>query len=298
MDDSGSEFGANRNGHLGDRVVWQRYFRALVDAEIPVGQRKWFVRRVEEYLRATGKGASGVHRLETLDRYLTELSSSGVLLAWQFLQAREALRMFFVSAIRAEAAERVDWGRWQPVGDDRESAPGHGHDGGQEERRSLTSSRLKRRQLKEPGVGGEQPSPGAAGDRDSTSRVFHPYGESLRAMGTAFSDVLWRDSHLPHWAELDVKRFLEYLAVRRSVSVSTQNQALNALVFLFDQVMAQPLGELEDLVRARRSRRLPVVLTRDEVLTLLGAAPEPYQLMARLLYGSGLRLCSSACGCA
>ncbi len=92
----------------------------------------------------------------------------------------------------------------------------------------------------------------------------------------------------------EVEAFLTHLAVERHVSASTQNQALGALLFLYRDVLRLQLAGL-DAVRARRTRRLPVVLSRDEVAQLLDAidrldTQEPYGLMARLMYGAGLRL--------
>jgi len=88
-----------------------------------------------------------------------------------------------------------------------------------------------------------------------------------------------------------VESFLTDLAVRRHVAASTQNQALNALVFLFRDVIKRELGEF-DAVRAKRPIRLPTVLSQDEVQRVLAAGgPEGmHGLMTRLLYGSGLRL--------
>ena len=88
-----------------------------------------------------------------------------------------------------------------------------------------------------------------------------------------------------------VESFLTHLAVSRRVSASTQNQALNALVFLFRDVVKKEIGEF-NAVRAKRPIRLPTVLSQDEVRRVL-AAMEPgsmHGLMAYLLYGSGLRL--------
>jgi integron integrase len=92
----------------------------------------------------------------------------------------------------------------------------------------------------------------------------------------------------------EVEGFLTHLAVQRHVSASTQNQALAALLFLYRDVLRLELTEL-DAVRARRSRRLPVVLSREEAALVLDAVDrlpteEPYGLMARLMYGAGLRL--------
>jgi len=74
------------------------------------------------------------------------------------------------------------------------------------------------------------------------------------------------------------------------LSASTQNQAFNALLFLFRNILHKNLSDLSDTVRARQKRRLPVVLTREEVHCLLSLLEGPYLLMAQLLYGSGLRL--------
>jgi integron integrase len=90
--------------------------------------------------------------------------------------------------------------------------------------------------------------------------------------------------------QADVERFLTHLAVQRQVSASTQNQALNALVFLFRHVLKQPLGDNMNIGRAKRPPRLPVVLSVDEVRALLDALNGTPQLLARLLYGTGMRL--------
>ena len=87
-----------------------------------------------------------------------------------------------------------------------------------------------------------------------------------------------------------ITEFLNDLASRLQVAASTQNQALNALVFLYRRVLGLEVGQLSGLVRARKARRLPVVLTRREVLALLGQLSGTPQLVASLLYGSGLRL--------
>ena len=88
----------------------------------------------------------------------------------------------------------------------------------------------------------------------------------------------------------EVKAFLTDLAVRHRVAASTQNQGLNALVFLYQKVLDLSLGEIGEYARAKRPQRLPVVLTREEVQRLLAATKDTYQLMARLLYGTGMRL--------
>jgi integron integrase len=88
----------------------------------------------------------------------------------------------------------------------------------------------------------------------------------------------------------EVSAFLTDLATRGQVSASTQNQALNALVFLYRHVMDAPLGEIEEWIRAKKPRRLPTVFTREEVRRTLRELRGRHRLVAGLLYGSGLRL--------
>ena len=96
-----------------------------------------------------------------------------------------------------------------------------------------------------------------------------------------------------HPAELgarEVSEFLSHLAEERCVAASTQNQALCALLFLYKVVLGVELGDLGSIVRAKKPRRLPVVLSRDEVVKVLEHLGTPHHLIAQLLYGSGLRL--------
>lgn len=103
--------------------------------------------------------------------------------------------------------------------------------------------------------------------------------------------ILFHDRRHPReMGAAEVVRFLTHLAVEGRVSPSTQNQALNALVFLYRAVLDRPLGELNGVVRARKRQKLPVVLSRDEVRAVLREMDGAYWLPACLLYGSGLRL--------
>lgn len=87
----------------------------------------------------------------------------------------------------------------------------------------------------------------------------------------------------------EVEAFLTHLAVKEHVAASTQNQALSALLFLYREVLHQELGPV-DALRAKRPQRLPTVLTKDETLRLIGCLSGTHQLMAKLIYGSGIRL--------
>lgn len=96
--------------------------------------------------------------------------------------------------------------------------------------------------------------------------------------------------HPRQLAESDVNHFLTHLAVKEDAAASTQNQALSAILFLYEHVLKQPLDRLQGVVRARRPKRLPVVLTVDEVRRVMAHLSGDKWLIATLMYGSGLRL--------
>jgi integron integrase len=87
-----------------------------------------------------------------------------------------------------------------------------------------------------------------------------------------------------------VREYLTYLAVERHVAASTQEQAFNAILFLYRNVLHQRIEGLRQTIRSRRPRTLPVVLTRGEVNNVIARLPGNYRLMAQLIYGAGLRL--------
>jgi integron integrase len=88
----------------------------------------------------------------------------------------------------------------------------------------------------------------------------------------------------------DVKSFLSFLAVEKQVAASSQNQAFNALLFLFKNILKKEFGKVEGVVRAKHRAYIPVVLSRAEVDKVISQLEYPYDLIAKLLYGCGLRL--------
>jgi len=122
----------------------------------------------------------------------------------------------------------------------------------------------------------------------------------LRHLGLRTEETYWNWSkrfilfhqkqHPRDLSSEHISQFLTHLAVDGQVAASTQNQALNALIFLYRQVLKIELPRLENVVRAPQKRRLPVVLTRDETEAIIDRLSHPNRLVASLLYGSGLRL--------
>lgn len=95
--------------------------------------------------------------------------------------------------------------------------------------------------------------------------------------------------HPKHMGSAEIEAFLTHLAVEQNVAASTQNQALSALLFLYRHVLKKDLDGPIDSVRAKKPKRLPTVLTKEEVFKVMGFLSGTQQLMAKLLYGSGLR---------
>ena len=116
--------------------------------------------------------------------------------------------------------------------------------------------------------------------------------------GPSFSEVVGQHSRVAgHGGRLGIRHAVRthdrcpaYLALHNQVAASTQNVALNALVFLYRYVLKQAFPDLEEIERAKRPGRIPVVLTREEVCSVLGHLTGTPHLMASLLYGAGLRM--------
>ena len=96
--------------------------------------------------------------------------------------------------------------------------------------------------------------------------------------------------HPKEMGEKEINEFLTHLAVNRKVAASTQNQALCAIIFLYKHVLKIDIGDLGEMVWAKKPKNLPVVFTVEEADAVLKKLSGTYQLMARMLYGSGLRL--------
>ncbi len=97
-------------------------------------------------------------------------------------------------------------------------------------------------------------------------------------------------THPEKMGEEEIKKFINYLAVERHVSASTQNQALNGILYLYKNILKKEIGWINDIKYAQRKRHLPVVLTKDEVNKIFENLTGIPLLISKLLYGSGMRL--------
>ena len=210
---------------------------------------------------------------------------------WQLDQAREALRCFQKGTENWHIAAPDPEGRVE-VGFRVKTRSGEGADG------EMRDGETWRRGDTETRGGGGEAKLGAAGMGseawlEKASQTMRVRRLALRTVETYLG---WQRRFLSYAAEkmlepaskAAVEGFVTWLAVERKVSAGTQNQAFSAVLFLTSEVMERPV-EGVDGVRAKRSRHLPVVLSREELRRLLGVTEGTTGLILKLLYGTGLR---------
>ena len=275
---------------------WDNYISKTKSYNVPEKSVRWYIKHVERYIHAHPGLRLARHTTQTLSDYLDDLGRTKGVADWQFKQAVEALRIVFVELLRAPWAEAFPWGDWT----DSATALPNDH---------ATLARDYTRQPAE-GLGmnsGTSLSTSESSFIKSVSVAYPEYFNKLisairvrhYSIRTEQAYTAWLARFIGFHGMTDPMRlgdaavaaFLEHLVVQRGVAASTQNQALNALVFFYTHTLEQPLGNLGAIVRSKKPRRLPVVLSRDEVHRLLLAIDNPAQrLMATLLYGCGMRL--------
>lgn len=206
------------------------------------------------------------------------------------LDGRVLLRVPY-SADNLAAVRALDGRRWHPDTKDW-SVP----DSSDLNRRLAAAFPGRRLEWSEEGLG-SPPSPPQPSDGPPLPRAREAMRSRHFSPRTERSYLGWirrflaaQTADLAALGEAEVGRFLTGLAVEGHVAASTQNQALNALLFFFEHVAGRKLGMLEGVVRAQRPERLPLVLSREEVRVILGRMSGTPRLMATLLYGCGLRL--------
>ncbi len=217
---------------------------------IPEKQREFMVHWVKGYLAFAQRTSGQVVEPQSSQAYLSELERSKE--PWQVKQARDALQLY---------QHFID-GQARPVEGPPADIDQAWKNAAEEMVRML---RLKHLSL-------------------STEKSYLSW---LRRFYRANRQMLPEQCASTH-----IRHFLSELAVDRQVAASTQNQAFNALLFFYRHVLGQgPIIEnLSDTVRAKPRRRLPVVLSREEIKAFFAALEDPYRLACRLIYGGGLRI--------
>jgi len=283
--------GQDKNTDMVERF-WDRFIALVRKNRVKESLDRWYVMRVEEYIKFHAGKRLQQHNREDVENWLHVLARKKGLESWKFRQAVHAIQILFCQLIKSDWAHELDWDHWKSGSMQLEAD--HVTVGRDNNALRLTPSDK---------AGGEVYFDGSlALSREKNSETVEQLITAMRtgryAYRTEQSYVNWvcrflsycRHAQPSELGAAEVSSFLEFLAVQRKVASSTQNQALNALVFLFDKVLDQPLGDLGMFSRAKRPHRLPVVLSREEVTQLLDGMDGVFGLMAQLMYGTGMRL--------
>ena len=277
--------------------LWQQYTHILHVKGILPPIDRWYVIRAEAFLQVHKGKQLKEYTRDAIQLYLTDLGRCQTLNTWQFRQAVDAVRILCLDVFKRAWATKFDWDYWSSAAQPLESE----------------HPTIARELPLEPDCSGNTCQETYDGygmsEAKTIAAVRTRYPDIIRALKTRIRTkhqsirteqtyecwicrfILFNQMKDPrNMAELEVVRFLEFLAVYRQVATNTQNLALNAVAYLYRDVFDRPLGNLGDFVRAKKPRRLPVVLSRREIKLLLDQIDGVYGLMAGLLYGTGMRL--------
>jgi integron integrase len=272
---------------------WDNFIEKTKTYDLKPATIRWHVKRAEEYIKAHPERRLAEHTVTEITAYLQEKGRNCQLKDWQFAQVVRALQILFVELVKAPWAATFPWQDW--IDNARALAPTHATVARDYDHAPNPSDISVSNPLPINGLGKrfKQQFPSHA------ERVIAEIRVRQYSIRTEQSYLGWLERFVQFHgmrdpAELDgaaMKAFLEHLVVNRRVSASTQNQALNALIFFYKHVLKNEVVELGEFAQSKKPRRLPVVLTREEVQRLFAALDSPMaRLMAGLLYGCGLRL--------
>ncbi|MFC1881418.1 integron integrase [Thermodesulfobacteriota bacterium] len=255
---------------------WDSYRQAAIASGVPVKNAEWFVKWAEKFAVATKGKPIRERSVSDIRKFLFELSIQRSIQPWQVHQAEEALVFLYEGFLKLDLGLNTV----RPL----VPAPGISNPNFKAPQQFKDRTLLKTE---------EKARYGELYSRfRSAMRVRHYSIRTERAYEQWVGRLLsFHKDKSPDSIEADdIQRYLNYLAEERKVAASTQNQALNAIVFFFREVLKRDPGDFSDFVRAKQSLHVPEVLTRSEVESLLEAMTGVNQLMAGLLYGAGLRL--------
>jgi len=260
----------------------EHYHRVLTEAGIEEPKQIYYVRWVRSFQRQA-QLAEGAVDLPEIQKFVDVLRDREDGEDWKVLQCAKALKLWY------QQVEQADWARDWKI-----QLPVVGRSS--REIRARSDAELDALAERYAGKSDEGDLPerfvefmrefrGACRSGQLALRTEDKYCNWVERF-LIFEKPNSRDALEPDQA----RQFLDYLAVKRRVSKASQDQALSALLFLFRSVLKRELGELGKVRRGAARRKLPVVLTPDEVQRLLGELKGEHGLMGKLLYGAGLRL--------
>jgi len=275
---------------------WDNYIDKTKCYGVSANAARWYVKQVEVYIKTHSSLRLAQHTDKEMEEYLQDLGRNNRIDDWQFKQAVDALKILFVDVICSPWSDKFPWEYWK---ESATSLPNThatvARDYSQIGSNTIASTKPGRPPTLENCI-------------VQTVRLKYPvYFDKLitkirvkqYSIRTEHAYEPWVARYIVFHAMRDpatlggeaVAAFLEYLVVKRNVASSTQSQALCALVFFYKQVLDVELGEFSHFTHSKKPRRLPVVLSKQEIKRLLATIDEETpRLMANILYGCGLRL--------
>ena len=274
---------------------WEKFIEKTKSYGAKDKAQKWYVRHAEAYIKAHSGTRLTDHSADQVSAWLTEKGRNTRLADWQYQQLVRAIKLLFTQMVTVPWAAEFPWDDYSELAD---TLP-NSHATVSRDYQPIDLDSLSEGYLLEY-------------NKNNTlfKEIFKRYPQPIQKLITQIrlhhysirteqAYVSWLLRFIRFHActdplqlgEADISRFLEYLVVKRGVASSTQTQALNALVFFYKQVLERELSNDIGFVRSQKPRRLPVVLSRDEVQRLFNHIESPtHRLMANLLYGCGMRL--------
>ena len=240
----------------------------------------WYARNAQQFLREIdGEPASLTH--QQVEQHIESIPGSRFKTDWQQAQYIDSVKILLIKTLHLRWAQELPWDDW--ISATKTLRPDH--------------ATLAREVINDTPVALSFSTELNAEHLASLQSLIRSLRENNYAIRTETTYSHWvmrfllsvHNKSTASLGDTDVKAFLSELVLHRTVSKSTQNVALNSLVYYFKHVIARPLGEFSH-VRSERSPKLPVVLTQEQVTTILGLLSGRHLLMAEIMYGAGLRL--------
>jgi len=264
---------------------WDNYLFILKKNAISKSSIPWYRKHAEAYIKANKETPLSRQTAQDVDDYLNAKGRLTELKEWQFRQIADAIRLLFSELIQPSWSKSYDWFQWRAFA--RELEVDHPSLMRDADPKSLVAPSSNQHILR---------------FRTKYEAIHIAFVKTIRVRQMAvrtektYEQWIARFLRYCNWQEIDrlslddVKRFLEYLAVSRKVSASTQKVALNSLIFLFREVMGQDVENILTFTRASSKRRIPTVLSVDEIKSMLEEMNGRSRLMASLMYGTGMRV--------
>ena len=247
-----------------DDTFWQSYVECLVHLRIPPNQHRYYKNWCQQFIKFIASQPLSGCQPEHVSAFLDNLRNTSNIKEWQYRQARSALWCLFHDLLKISWATGSTPQSEEPSTKNNRQRPAELSVDHQATLKKLRSTLVGRQYAKR--------TIEAYLDWAKRFLAFYPYRKITDLDAST------------------VKSFLTALVEKHNVSVNTQKQALNALVFLFQEAEGILLDDFSDFTRARKPIKVPVVLSRNEVFLLLDELSPPFSLQANLLYGAGLRL--------